>query len=71
MAKKKPKRPNRMLKRPTTPIPREKPVHGLPDRRVMDGILRRLSGELFGSREEKPLGKAQDLMDQAFESRTP
>ncbi|MFI5460491.1 MAG: DUF6930 domain-containing protein [Isosphaerales bacterium] len=68
MAKKKRKRPKRILKRPTELIPREEPVHELPDRRVMDGVMRRLLGGLFGSREQTPLSKAQDLMDKAFES---
>jgi tetratricopeptide (TPR) repeat protein len=72
MAKKKPKRPKRILKRPTQPIRRrEEPVHDIPDRRVMDGVMRRLMGELVGSREETPLSKAQDLMDKAFESHDP
>jgi len=71
MAKKKPKRPKRILKRPTKPIRREEPVHGLPDRRVMDGVMRHLVGGLAGSREETPLSKAQDVMDKAFESHDP
>ena len=71
MAKKKRKRPERILKRPTKPIPAEEPVHELPDRRVMHGIMRRLVGGLLGSREETPLSKAQDLMDKAFESHDP
>ena len=71
MAKKKPKRPKRFLKRPPKPIRREEPVHDIPDRRVMDGVMRRLMGELSGSREETPLSKAQDLMDKAFESHDP
>ncbi len=71
MAKKKPKRPDRILKRPTKPIPSENPVPDLPDRRVMDGVMRRLLGGLLGSRDETPLSRAQDLMDQAFESHDP
>jgi len=71
MAKKKRKRPKRILKRPTEPIPMEEPVHKLPDRRALEGVMRGLLGGLVGSREETPLSKAQDLMYKAFESHDP
>ena len=71
MAKKKRKLPRRILKRPTGPIPMEEPVPELPDRRAMEGVMRGLLGGLFGSREETPLSKAQDLMYKAFESHDP
>ncbi|MBV8126925.1 MAG: hypothetical protein JO114_04575 [Planctomycetaceae bacterium] len=71
MAKKKRKLPKRILKRSTEPIPMEEPVHELPDRRAMEGVMRGLLGGLVGSREETPLSKAQDLMYKAFESHDP
>src|SRR5208282_2452597 len=71
MAKKKRKLPKRILKRPTEPIPMEEPVHELPDRRAMEGVMRGLLGGLVGSREETPLSKAQDLMYKAFDSHDP
>jgi len=71
MAKKKRKRPKPILKRPAKPIPTEEPVHDLPDRRVIDGVMRRFLGGMFGSREETPLSKAQDLIDKAVESHDP
>ena len=51
--------------------PEEKPVHELPDRRAMEGVMRGLLGGLVGPREETPLSKAQDLMYQAFGSHDP
>src|SRR5512144_2686632 len=71
MAKKRRRLPKRILKRPTKPIPMEKPVHELPDRRAMEGGMRGLLGGLVGPREETPLSKAQDLMYKAFESHDP
>lgn len=71
MAKKRRRLPKRILKRPTKPIPMEKPVHELPDRRAMEGVMRGLLGGLVGPREETPLSKAQDLMYEAFESHDP
>jgi tetratricopeptide (TPR) repeat protein len=49
----------------------EKPVHELPDRRAMEGVMRGLLGGLVGPHEETPLSKAQDLMYEAFESHDP
>jgi tetratricopeptide (TPR) repeat protein len=49
----------------------EKPVHELPDRRAMEGVMRGLLGGLVGPREETPLSKTQDLMYEAFESHDP
>ena len=71
MAKKRRRLPKRILKRPTKPIPMEEPVHELPDRRAMEGVMRGLLGGLVGPREETPLSKAQDLMYEAFESHDP
>ncbi|MGA7495151.1 MAG: hypothetical protein WBX00_00315, partial [Isosphaeraceae bacterium] len=71
MAKKKRKLPKRILKRPTEPIPMEEPVHELPDRRAMEGVMRGFLGGLVGPREETPLSKAQDLMYKAFDSHDP
>jgi tetratricopeptide (TPR) repeat protein len=71
MAKKRRRLPKRILKRPTKPIPMEKPVHELPDRRAMEGVMRGLLGGLVGPHEETPLSKAQDLMYEAFESHDP
>ena len=71
MAKKKRPHPKRILKRPTQPTPMEGPIQKLPDRRVMEGLMRRHLAGMFGSGEETPLTKAQDLMDKAFESHDP
>jgi ST7 protein len=71
MAKKKRKLPERILKRPTESMPIEEPVHELPDRRAMEGVMRRLVRGLAGSCQETTLSKAQDLMYEAFESDDP
>ena len=46
-------------------------VQARPDRRAMEGAMRGLLGGLVGPREETPLSKAQDLMDEAVESHDP
>jgi tetratricopeptide (TPR) repeat protein len=63
------KLPKRILKRPAEQIPAEAVIARLPDRRAMEGIVRNFLGGLGGSGDETPLGMAQSVMYEAFESR--
>src|SRR3954467_4775796 len=43
----------------------------IPDRRALEGIMRSLMGELVGAGEETPLGKAQEILDLAYDEDDP
>lgn len=65
-----PKRPTR--KGPKSPARSEAELPGpLPDRRAIEGVMRGFLGKLFGSAEETPLTRAQDLAYEAFEEPDP
>jgi tetratricopeptide (TPR) repeat protein len=71
MAKKKSKLPKRILKRPSQSSPPAESFPRLPDRRAMEGVMRKFVGGLGGRREETSLDQAQELMYQAFEAQDP
>ena len=71
MAKKKRKRPERILKRPGQSTSSETTMPALPDRRAIEGAMRGFLSGLVGPPEDTPLYQAQSLMYEAFDSRDP
>ena len=67
MAKKKRKPPKRSPKRPNRSRPESYSPPELPDRRAIEGFMKGFLGEMSGGPAAgTPLGKAQELMYQAF-----
>lgn len=67
MAKKK----RRPAKKAPKSSPRPGPTESVPDPRMMEGLMREFFHELVGGPEaETPLGRAQELMDRAYQART-
>ncbi len=71
MAKKKRNPPKRILKRPHPQRPNPESMPELPDRRAMESVMRQLLGEVTGPREDTPLSRAQEILDEAFQTRSP
>ncbi|MGC8639283.1 MAG: tetratricopeptide repeat protein [Isosphaeraceae bacterium] len=71
MAKKKRKRPERVLRRPGQSVSDQTTMPALPDRRAIEGAMRGFLGDLVGPPEDTPLYRAQSLMYEAFDSRDP
>ena len=71
MAKKKRKLPKRNPERPSERVPIEEPVHQLPDRRAIEGVMRGILGRLAGSGEQTPLSKAQTRRGSSSPTWTP
>lgn len=69
MAKKKRKPKGKAAERRGRPRPGPANQPPLPDRRIMEGVMRQVVGNLGGAAEDTPLREAQDLMYQAFEER--
>jgi tetratricopeptide (TPR) repeat protein len=51
--------------------PSEVAVDGLPDRRVMEGVMQGLLESLAGEADDSPVARAQEIIYQAFEERSP
>src|SRR5438552_10755905 len=74
MAKKK----RKGLKKSNAPKPKPKSssrskspapgLSGIPDRRVLEGLMRDFLGGMVGGGAETPLGQAQKILDEAFAS---
>src|SRR4051812_4618536 len=72
MAKKKRKAPKRSPKSSSRPKPPPATGSGIPDRRVLEGMMRDfLGGILGGSAADTPLGQAQKIVDEAFAAADP
>ena len=71
MAKKKRKPPKKSPKEAAPAAFVAEPISELPDRRVMEGVMRDFLTELTGPTVQTPLSKAQDLIYQAFDEPNP